>query len=167
MFDFSQAQDWQNGFDPMPEGKYPATITGAQFMMNKSNTGEYLKLEFTFFGQQFNGRKIFNQYNLIHSNPKAAAIALSEVKAILLALGTDITKAQLNKEMLVQYLIDKTLVLHLGVKNDEQYGMQNKIKGYDEYQMPSGPVMQGHAHQPLPVQPTAGVQQFNGQPLPF
>jgi len=131
--DFSKANDWQGTFAALPPNDYPVTITKAEFSTNKNQTGKYLKLEFSLIGEKYKNRKLFNNYNLIHTNQQAAAIAMSEVKEILKCIGTDIAKAQFNEDGLIGYLMDKTLMLRVGIKQDEKYGPQNVIKEYGTY----------------------------------
>jgi len=74
-------------FDPLPAGEYLAQVVSSEVKSNSKNTGELLKMEWDILDGEYTGRKVFANYNLSHSNPKAAEIGQRELAAACRAMG--------------------------------------------------------------------------------
>lgn len=88
-FDASQYETKAGGgdFEPLPTGWYSATITGSEMRDTRAGDGEYLKVEWTIFDGEFEGRKVWQNVNLKNPNPKAVAIGNEQLAAICKAVG--------------------------------------------------------------------------------
>lgn len=118
-------------FEPMPAGWYSTTITKLEFKPTKAKTGEYLSAEFTVYGEQYEKRKVFHMYNLVNPNAKAVEIGLQQLKVLLIETGSDEAQlGTLNKEKIVELLMNKKVGIRLKVEVSEQYGDKNVIVGY-------------------------------------
>jgi hypothetical protein len=80
-FDLSNVK--AQGNDTLPAGKYVCNITNAELKDTKAGNGQYIKIEFTVKEGDSSGRKLWAQINVKNSNPKAAEIGLSQLKALL------------------------------------------------------------------------------------
>ena len=110
-------------FDPFPDGEYKCLIVTTEDRETKRGDGMYLSIEYEVLEGQYRGRKIWENLNLINPSEKAVEIAKGQLSAICRAIGIE------NLDDTDQ-LMNKVLVLKLGIKVDEKYGDQNKIKGY-------------------------------------
>ena len=68
---------------PMQPGWYEVKIANFDRNVNKSGTGEHLRVEF----DVANGRKVWNRYNLKNSNDTAERIAMEQMAALCIACG--------------------------------------------------------------------------------
>jgi len=74
-------------FDPIPAGKYLATITASEMKPNKAGTGQFLELVFTIIEGEFKNRSLWARLNLDNPNELAVKIAQAELSAICRAVG--------------------------------------------------------------------------------
>lgn len=81
----------ENGFEPIPAGKYLATIKVSK--MEDKDYGKLLTLTHTIVDGEYEGRKIISNYCYEHTNPDTQRIAQGRISAICAATGK-------NKEML-------------------------------------------------------------------
>ena len=85
-FDPNAHEDMKD-FTPLPAGEYLAHVVSSEVKQNSSNTGELLKMEWDIIDGQYAGRKVFANYNLSHTNPKAAEIGQQQLAAACKAMG--------------------------------------------------------------------------------
>lgn len=74
-------------FDPIPAGKYLATMTASEMKPNKAGTGQFLELVFTIIEGEFKNRSLWARLNLDNPNELAVKIAQAELSAICRAVG--------------------------------------------------------------------------------
>jgi len=126
-------QDASQSREPLPAGTYAAHIS-ASSMETASTGGKFLKLEFTVTTPTFQGRKVWANLNLIHSNPIAVTIAKEELTAICEAAGFS---GDLNDS---SALHNKPLDIVLKVTPPRgQYDASNDITGYKKTGAPVTP----------------------------
>ncbi len=85
-FDASKVEP-TTAFDPIPAGKYLATITASEMKSNKAGTGQFLELVFTIIEGEFKNRSLWARLNLDNPNELAVKIAQAELSAICRAVG--------------------------------------------------------------------------------
>ena len=73
-------------FELLPKGRYLGVCTETEIKTNSAKTGEYLKLTFELIEGSYKGRKLFEQLNIRHPNPKAVEIALSQLSSLCHAI---------------------------------------------------------------------------------
>lgn len=110
-------------YDPLPAGDYQVMVSAAEVKENSKKTGKYLKLELEVLTEGFTGRKVFSNINLTNPNKTAEEIGLRDLEALRVATGLKAIGDSAD-------LVDKVIVVRLAVKNSEQYGPQNEVKGY-------------------------------------
>ena len=124
-FNAKKAQRGQNGFEPIPPGKYPAQIVESE--IKKSSAGnDYLKIVYQVLDGEFKGRKIFDNFNLWNDNSTAREIAEREFANLCDALGLGTQVIEDSK------ILHKTpFLLKVKVRPAEgQYDATNDAAGY-------------------------------------
>ena len=108
-------------FEPLPEGWYNATITGAEVKPTKAGDGKYIAAKYTITGPSHQGRVVFGNLNIKNASTKAEEIGRQQLGEIMRAIG-------LAKVTDTDQLIGGNLGIKLVVKTGEYAG--NEIKGY-------------------------------------
>lgn len=108
-------------FDPLPEGWYNATITGAEIKETKAGDGKYIAVKYAITGPTHQGRVVFGNLNIKNASTKAEEIGRSQLGEIMRAIG-------LAKVADTDQLIGGNLGIKLTVKTGEYAG--NEIKGF-------------------------------------
>jgi len=112
-----------NNFDPLPEGWYNATITGAEIKPTKAGDGKYIAIKYAITGPTHQGRVIFGNLNIKNASTKAEEIGRQQLGEIMRAIG-------LAKVTDTDQLIGGQISIKLEVKNDAQYGASNEVKAF-------------------------------------
>ena len=110
-------------FEPLPAGWYTATISQAELKATKAGNGQYIKLRYDITGPSHQGRVVFGNLNIKNANPKAEEIGRQQLGDIMRAIG-------LAKVTDTDQLIGGQISIKLEVKQDEQYGASNEVKGF-------------------------------------
>jgi|WetSurMetagenome_2_1015567.scaffolds.fasta_scaffold03341_4 hypothetical protein len=114
-------EDGEQSFDPIPAGEYIVAIVDSDYIDNKKGTGKMLKIVYQVIDGNFKDHKIFENLNLEHQNQQAATIARKSLNSICKAL--DIIELKDSEQ-----LHNIPLRLDVGIKDNDEYGPQNKIK---------------------------------------
>lgn len=113
-------------FEPLPNGPYEVEITDADLVELKSGNGTGLKIEYTVVSPEaYEGRKIWQNLNIRHTNEQAEQIAQSQLSSLCRAVGIGV----LNE---TEDLFGK--MLRVGVKirpAKGDYQASNDITGYE------------------------------------
>jgi hypothetical protein len=108
-------------FEPLPEGWYNSSITGAEIKATKAGDGKYIAVKYTITGPSHQGRVVFGNLNIKNASTKAEEIGRQQLGEIMRAIG-------LAKVTDTDQLIGGNLGIKLVVKTGEYAG--NEIKGY-------------------------------------
>ena len=113
------------GFSVLPAGWYPAEITKSEIKDNRAGTGKILKLQFKIIDhEEYKGRMVFANLNIIHQNQVAVEIAEKELATICEACG--VGEVEDTDE-----LHDIPLGIKLSIRPETaQWPETNEIKGY-------------------------------------
>lgn len=76
-----------SSFDPIPRGKYIATIVKSEVKETKKKDGHYLNLHFRITEGPYEGRMVFTNLNLQNPSAEAQRIAQKQFSAICHATG--------------------------------------------------------------------------------
>ena len=115
----------RKGFGVLPAGIYYVAIEDATYHENKNQTGWYVKVQLEVLNDQFSNRRLFCNFNLTHSNPKAAEIGQAEFAELLKAISIQV----LNDPKDLVTLVGKTLNVKLGIKKGNR-GDENNVVEY-------------------------------------
>lgn len=132
--DLRQVDETQStNYEPVPNGIYAVQVTGSESKQNKAGTGSYLKIEFTIIDKNFNGRKIWHNFNLFNPSEKAQNIGRAEIKKCIIACGlSDLVRD--SSEM-----HSKMLRVKIAITDQGEYGLQNVIKDFYSIRAESKP----------------------------
>lgn len=127
-------------FEPLPAGWYTAKITKAEVKDTKAGTGQYIAVRYDITGPSHQGRVVFGNLNIKNPNPKAEEIGRMELGNLMRAIG-------LTRVTDTDQLVGGNVQIKLAVKESEQYGNSNEVKGFKAI---AGGAM------PQPAAPAAG-----------
>ena len=124
-FNASQVEPSKD-FEPIPAGKYLATIVESELKPTKSGQGQYLQLTFQILDGPHKGRNIWARLNLTNSNPTTVQIAKQELSAICRAVGV-----MTPGDSVELHSIPLQISVNLKKRDDIPGGeLTNEIKGY-------------------------------------
>lgn len=112
-----------NNYEPLPAGWYTAVVNGAEIKNTKAGTGQYIAVRYDITGPTHQGRVVFGNLNIKNPNPKAEEIGRQQLGELMRAIG--LTTVQDTDQ-----LIGGQLSIKLDVRESEQYGASNDVKGY-------------------------------------
>jgi len=110
-----------NNFEPLPEGWYNATITGAEIKSTKAGDGKFIAVKYTITGPSHQGRVVFGNLNIKNASTKAEEIGRQQLGEIMRAIG-------LAKVSDTDQLIGGNLGIKLSLKTGEYAG--NEVKAF-------------------------------------
>ena len=120
----------QPSFEPVPDGTYTLMITDSE-MADTQKGGQMLKLSMQIVDGAHKGRKIWDNLNLINSNPTAVEIAQRNLGSICKAIGVaSVTESAV--------LHNKPFKAFVGIEKSDQYGDRNRVKKYDHRPLGGG-----------------------------
>jgi hypothetical protein len=122
-FNVNELPQGNGNFEPLPAGWYTATISQSELKDTKAGNGQYIKLRYDITGPSHQGRVVFGNLNIKNANPKAEEIGRQQLGDIMRAIG-------LAKVTDTDQLIGGQIGIKLEVKQDEQYGASNEVKGF-------------------------------------
>ena len=145
-------------FEPIPNGRYVASITKSELKPTASKNGEYLELTFTIQDGDYKNRTLFARLNLVNPSAQAVAIARKDLAAIRHATGVLDVK---DSQQLHNIPIEIDVIVE--PRNDKPEFKTNRIKSYNK--RGSKPVaQQGQAAAAADgPQPTYAVKGDNGE----
>jgi hypothetical protein len=125
------------GRPPIANGEYKVVVDEKGFRgfsRNAKDTGDNLQMTFKVISEDdsVNGRLIFQNFCVVHSNPKAQEISLKQINEYLGAVGANLTYDELpHREGLRDY-INLELIVDVGTEAQGRNGYHpnNKIKGF-------------------------------------
>jgi hypothetical protein len=115
----------------LPPGRYPAQIVNSEMRATRTGTGQYLWLELDVIEGPHQGRKIWDQLNLVNPNQQTVEIAQRTLSAICHAVG----QMQVSDSEQLHF---RPLQVTLAVEPDSrdkhlpppEQRKQNRVKGY-------------------------------------
>ena len=134
-------------FEPVPAGEYILQITSAELKQTKSGTGLMVNVCFDIIGPEYQGRKIFQNFNIRNDNTVAENIGKQQLKALTVAAG--ITADLRDTDQLLGATVKAGVVIKPA---KDGYEASNNIKSYK----PTSDAMPGMGFgAPAPSAPTA------------
>ncbi|MCU0812732.1 MAG: DUF669 domain-containing protein [Thiobacillaceae bacterium] len=120
-------------FEALPAGWYPVMIVDEEQKEAKSGNGEYVKMTLEVTEGPYKGRKLWEQFSLWHTNPQTVEIAQRGIATIAQAVG--IAKCNDTTELHNRVFDAKVII-----EKSDQYGDQNRIRGYRKHAGTAGPM---------------------------
>lgn len=116
-------EDDRGDFTPLPAGEYQVAIDAADVFDTKAGTGQYIKLRLRVEGPTHAGRILFANVNIRNPSADAERIGRADLRKIMVAIGTpEISDTQ--------QMMGGQMIVKVTVKNSEQYGPENDVRGY-------------------------------------
>lgn len=81
------ADDHQDEFVLIQPGDYNVVIEETEMKANSSGTGEFLLIKLVITDAPYEGRTVFDRFNIVHTNPKAVDIAKKQFAVLCRAAG--------------------------------------------------------------------------------
>ena len=110
-------------FEPLPAGWYTAVVNGAEIKVTKAGTGKYIAVRYDITGPTHQGRVVFGNLNIKNPNATAEKIGREQLGEIMRAIGLATVQD-------TDQLIGGQLMIKLDVRESEQYGASNDVKGF-------------------------------------
>lgn len=119
-----------DSFEPVPAGFYCLRAVDMELKDTKTG-GKMLKVQFDITEGQYEGRKVFENFNIVNSNPQAVEIALKSIKQWMQAAGMD-TSAGTLKLSDIAKLEGVKVWAKVGIEKDKtgEYDDDNTIKRF-------------------------------------
>ena len=122
-------EDFRNvepqSFEPIPAGEYILQITSADLKETKSGTGLMVNVCFDIIGPEYQGRKIFQNFNIRNDNTVAENIGRQQLKALTVAAG--ITADLSDTDQLLGATVKAGVIIKPA---KDGYDASNSIKSY-------------------------------------
>lgn len=87
--------------EPVPAGEYMLQVDANELVPTKDGTGMMLKCTLVIVAGEFEGRKIFPQFNVRNKSAQAQTIGIGELKALAIACGVDWEVARADTDALL------------------------------------------------------------------
>jgi hypothetical protein len=164
--------------DPLPVGNYSLMAEKSEIAETKDRTGVMLKMQLAVATGQYEGQKIFVQFNIRNKNAQAQAIGLGGFKALCLAAGVSYDIAKLDTDSLNHIPFNAVVGMekaNINPTTGQPYAPRNRVTKY----IPAGeavaaapvalaPIAAAVARAPQAGTPWAGgATAAGGGPLPF
>ncbi len=125
-FDTTAVAPRENNYELLPAGKYTCLVADSAVSPLKSGNGTGLKLTLNVLQEGYNGRKLFVNLNVKHTNEDTERIAQQQLRELCEAIGlariTADTAELHNKPFIANVKVRKS--------NNPMYGDQNEVSGY-------------------------------------
>ena len=109
-------------FEVLPAGAYRAQIVESEMRVTRDGMGQFLWLMLDILEGQYQGRKLFDQLNLVNSNAKTVEIAKRTLSSICHATG----RMEINDSEAL-HLIPMTIAVTVEPPKNG-YGEKNRIR---------------------------------------
>lgn len=119
----SQMPVSESNFDPLPAGWYQVRVAGAEVKATKAGTGQYIAVRYDVVGPTHEGRVVFGNINIRNPNPQAETIGRQQLGELMRAIGLESLQDS-------DQLVGGNCSIKLSIRNDEQYGASNDVKGF-------------------------------------
>ncbi len=142
-----------DSFAPLPPGEYHVNIMDSE-LKNTRAGGTMLSFVYEIMDGDFQGRRVWDNLNLWHSNPKTVEIAMRQLKSIATASGYP------NPNFIPDSsdLHGREMKVRLAIRSDGNGNRHQEIRAY----LPLDPPPGGHAAQAAAQTSRA----FQGVPSP-
>ena len=113
--------------EPVPPGDYTLELTGQELKPTSKQTGILLSCAFTILDTEYEGRKVFANFNVKNTNQVAQQIGLADLKQFCNACGISFADAKNDTTM----LLGIPFMAKVGMtKPKDGYEPRNEIKKY-------------------------------------
>jgi hypothetical protein len=127
--DFSEeAIGGNDGFAPIPAGRYVGRLEKWELKDTKDGSGNYLSLRWDVTEGDRAGRVLWQNMTMCNKSDQASKIGRRELAAMLKAFGGDPENGKIKEQL--DHFTGSEVVLIVGVRENKQFGPENHIKGF-------------------------------------
>lgn len=113
--------------DPVPPGDYTLKMDSSEPRQTKDQTGMMLACVFSILDPEYEGRKVFTNFNIRNKSDVAQRIGIADFKALCMACGIEFADARADTAV----LLDVPFMAKIGMsKARDGYEPRNEIKKY-------------------------------------
>lgn len=113
--------------EPVPPADYTLHLDSQELRETKDGTGVLLACVFVIIEGEYEGRKIFSNFNVRNKNAQAQQIGIADFKAFCIACGVDFAEARGDTSVLLQVPFRAKVGMS---KPKDGYESRNEIKKY-------------------------------------
>ena len=148
--------------EPVPPGEYMLQVDANELLTTKDGTGMMLKCTLVIVSGEFEGRKLFPQFNVRNKSAQAQTIGIGELKALANACGVDWEVARADTDALLY----KPFRANIGFEKEQinpstnlPYPPRNRVLKYIPYdnKPPAQPAKPAPSATARPSAPQAGL----------
>lgn len=125
---FDPSQVDADEFEQLPNGTYKVIIDSTVYKATKAGTGHYMAVTFSVQGAEFQGRKIFENYNIQNASEQAQKIGQAQFKRLCTAIG--IVQALKSPDEFSAKAVNKLLFLEVVQYEDDRGQRRLKVLKY-------------------------------------
>jgi hypothetical protein len=117
------------GFAPLPAGNYRVYIDSAETKQNKNNGGFHVSVTLKVVDGEYNGRLLFQNFNIENNNETAQKIGKAQFKKMLIGIGAPVNLA--TEDQMKSAVIGKVVFVKVGQKKRKDTGdIENTINDW-------------------------------------
>jgi len=113
--------------EPVPPDDYTLHLDSQELKPTKDQTGVLLSCVFQIIEGQYEGRRVFTNFNVKNKNAQAQQIGIADFKAFCMACGVDFADARADTSVLLQIPFRAKIGMS---KPKDGYESRNEIKKY-------------------------------------
>lgn len=98
----------------IPPGWYPVEIKNVEIKPTKAGDGKLMKVEFSIIGENYTGRRVWNNINFQNKSKEAQAIGQRQLGRLLLACGFDQNDRLTTEQTLLGMQLDINVIIEAG-----------------------------------------------------
>jgi hypothetical protein len=132
-FDTNSVEKRENSYELLPAGDYIAQVTDSAIAPLKSGQGQGLKLTVSILQEGYNGRKVFCNLNVQHTNPTTEQISQQQLRELCDSIG--VVRMQDTVELHNKPFTARVKIRKGGLRDKDRpelgnYEDQNEISGF-------------------------------------
>ncbi len=136
--------------EPVPPGEYQLQVEQTELQPTKDQTGMMLKATLVIVSGEFEGRKVFPQFNVRNKSAQAQTIGIGEFKALCIACGVDYEVARGDTDALLYKPFRASIGFEkeqINPSTGQPYPLKNRVMKY----IPAGQAAPAAAKQTAPA----------------
>lgn len=139
---------------PVPPGEYMLQVEQTELVPTKDQTGMMLKAVLVVVSGEYEGRKIFPQFNVRNKSAQAQTIGIGELKALALACGVDWEIARTDTDSLMWKPFKATIGFEkeqINPATGTPYAPRNRVNKYHAAGQAAPAAVSATAPKPAPA----------------
>lgn len=143
-FETESVEKRENNYTLLPPGWYTAQVVESDIVpLKRDPNGRALKLTIQILSEGYQGRKVFSQLNVRHSNPQTERIAQQQLRELCESIG-------ISRMTDTSDLHNKPMQIKVKIRKDDsgQYEDQNEVVAFKSAEGAAATLVPGSAFPP-------------------